>query len=314
MQRVQLSARDLSVSRLLFGTLTLGPLQRNLSPERGAELLCYARSLGVDFIDTAEYYRTYPHIKEALRVTPDFKVCTKSYAYDVDGAKRSVELAQEGIGRERIDIFLLHEQESEYTLRGHWDAMEYYCRLREAGIIGLVGLSTHHVAAVKATLQRPEIDVVFSIINRQGMGIVDGTRHEMESALTEIHETGRGVLAMKALGGGHLIPERRVALQYMLALKSVDAVALGMQSEAEIDFNVAFFEGREPVSSIAEETAKTKRALVVQDWCEGCGRCVSRCQQGALFLAKGKAVVDSERCVLCGYCGGICPQFCLKVF
>ncbi len=314
MQQVRVGARDISISRLFFGTLPLGPLQRGFSPERGAELICYAAARGVDMVDTAEYYRTYPHIKEALRVVPDLKVCTKSYAYDLDGAKRSVALAQEGIGRERIDIFLLHEQESEHTLRGHREALAHYCRLREAGVIGLVGISTHHVAAVRAALLWPEIDVVFPIINNRGLGIVDGNRQDMERAITEIHTTGRGVLAMKALGGGHLIPERQAAFQYIFALESVDAVAMGMQSEPEIDFNIALFEGHEPAQSAVRETANAHRALVVQDWCEGCGKCAARCQQGALTVVEGKAAVDVERCVLCGYCGGVCPQFCLKVF
>ncbi len=313
MRMVRLGARGLWVSRLLFGTLTLGPLQRDLPAERGAELICYAAKRGVNFVDTAELYGTYPHIRAALRETPDLVVCTKSYAYDLDTAKRSVELAQEGIGRERIDIFLLHEQESEHTLRGHAGALDYLCRLREAGVIGTVGLSTHHVAAVRAALRWPEIDIVFPILNRRGLGVVDGTAREMERAAVEAHASGRGVLAMKALGGGHLIAERRSALEYVLGMDCVDAVAVGMQSEAEIEYNVAVFEGREPNAAIAAETENARRSLIVQDWCEGCGRCEAKCGQKAIAVAAGKAVVDAERCVRCGYCAAVCPQFCLKV-
>lgn len=313
MQRVRLGARDLWVSRLLFGTLTMGPLQRNLPPERGAELLCHAAARGVNFVDTAEYYGTYPHVRLALAQWPDLVVCTKSYAYDLDGAKRSVALAQEGIGRERIDVFLLHEQESEHTLRGHEAALSYYLRLREEGILGAVGLSTHHVAAVRAAARWPGLDVVFPIVNPRGLGIVDGTREEMEAAVLAAHTAGLGVLAMKALGGGHLIGERRAAFRYALNLPGVDAVAVGMQSEAEIDFNCALFAGEEPDAKSAAETADARRTLIVQDWCEGCGRCAKRCGQGALAVVDGKARVDNDKCVRCGYCAAVCSQFCLKV-
>lgn len=313
MDTVRLGARDLWVPRLLFGTLTMGPLQRNLPVERGAELICYAAKRGVCFVDTAEYYRTYPYIREALRTHPDLIVCTKSYAYDRDGAKRSVALAQEGMGREYIDIFLMHEQESEHTLRGHAEAFAYYQELREAGVIGAVGISTHHIAAMRAAVAWPGMDVVFPIINRKGLGIADGTREEMERAIEAASAAGIGVLAMKALGGGHLIGSRADALGYVLTLPGVDAVAVGMQSEAEIDYNIALFKGRRPDAAAAAESEGAERRLLVQDWCTGCGRCAERCGLHAVEVRAGKAVVDAERCVRCGYCAAVCPDFCLKV-
>ncbi|MCL1964111.1 MAG: aldo/keto reductase [Firmicutes bacterium] len=313
MEKICLGARGLWVTRLLFGTLTMGPLQRNLPAEEGAALLCYAAARGVNFVDTAEIYGTYPHVREALKKYPDLVVCTKSYAYDLEGAKRSVEKAQEGMGRERIDIFLLHEQESEHTLRGHAQALAHYLSLREAGVIGAVGVSTHHVAGVLAAAAWPGLDIVFTIINERGLGIVDGGRADMERAVALARANGLGVLAMKALGGGHLIKRRESALAYALNLHGVDAVAIGMQSEAEIDYNIARFEGRAPGEACARATRDARRSLIVQDWCEGCGACVRRCGQKALALQGGKAVLHAESCVRCGYCAAVCPAFCLKV-
>lgn len=313
MRLVSLSARALRVSRLLFGTLTMGPLQRHLPVERGAELLCYAAARGVPFVDTAEYYDTYPYVKAALKAYPELVVCTKSYAYDLDGAKRSLEMAQEGIGREKIDIFLMHEQESEHTLRGHAAAFDYYRRMREAGVIGAVGISTHHIAAVRAAAEWPGMDVIFAIINRTGLGIADGTRAEMEIALGMAHARGIGILGMKALGGGHLIGERDRAMRYALGLSCLDAIAVGMQSEAEIDYNAALFSGDVPDARAAEASESAPRQLLIEPWCRGCGRCVQRCGQKALRLTGGRAVVDLSKCVRCGYCAGVCAEFCLKV-
>lgn len=307
-----IGARE-SASRLCYGTLPFGPLQRELPPERGAELLAYAFDRGVRLLDTAEYYHTYPHVYEALRARPGYLVCTKSYAYDLDGAKRSVEMAQEGIGRERIDVFLLHEQESEHTLRGHASAYEYYLSLRERGVIGAVGVSTHRVAGAEAAAVWRGMDVVFPLLNIAGLGITDGTEQDMERAAAKAHANGRFVLAMKALGGGHLIASREEALRYVFELPFVDAVAVGMQSEAEIEFNLALAEGRTPPEDAAEASARAPRTLIVQPWCQGCGKCVKRCGQGALALDSGRAQVDLAKCVRCGYCAAACPEFCLKV-
>ena len=74
MQRVRLGARGPVVPRLLFGTLTMGPLQRNLPVEQGAALICNAAAHGVDFVDTAEYYHTYPYIRAAMRTYPKLMV------------------------------------------------------------------------------------------------------------------------------------------------------------------------------------------------------------------------------------------------
>lgn len=313
MKYVAIGARDLWVSRLLFGTLTMGPLQRNLPLEEGAELLCEAARQGINFLDTAEYYQTYPYIQKALRVFPDLVICTKSYAYDREGAKRSVALAQEGIGRERIDVFLLHEQESEHTLRGHAEALAYYLTLREQGVIGAVGISTHHVAAVRAAATWPGLDVVFTLMNQQGIGIVDGSCQQMEQAVHAARRNGRAVFAMKALGGGHLIQSREAAFSYILGQSDVDVIAIGMQSKAEIAYNVAMVEGGKPDGWCVDATAKARRRLHVQEECIGCGQCVRRCGQGALRMEGNRAVVDHTKCVRCGYCAAVCPLFCIKV-
>jgi ferredoxin len=222
-------------------------------------------------------------------------------------------LAQEGIGRERIDVFLLHEQESIHTLRGHAQALEYFFEQRERGVIGAVGISTHHIAAVQAAARWDGLDVVFAILNHRGIGIVDGTLAQMESALGEARQRGRSVFAMKALGGGHLIGDREKAFSYVINNPLVDCFAVGMQSEAEIDYNVAMTEDREPDARSVFQTSRAGRLLHIQDECAGCGRCAARCGQQALFIQGGRAVARQDRCIRCGYCASVCPLFCIKV-
>ncbi len=296
-------------SRLCFGTLTMSPLQKALPLEEGAELLVYAAQKGINFVDTADLYQTYPYIKRALSST-DLIVATKSYAYDTKSAEASFRRAVEGIGREYVDIFLLHEQESMHTLRGHNEALEWFMKKRREGLIGAVGISTHHVAGVRAAVKHGGLNVLHPLINYFGIGIADGTRQEMEHALNEADAAGLFIYAMKPLGGGHLISRRRDAFHYIMNLRAVHSIAIGMQSREEIDYNIAIFSGEVPNEQLA---AGRNRSLMIHDWCEGCGKCLRQCGQGALRLENGHACVDETRCVLCGYCAAVCPQFCIKV-
>jgi len=156
--------------------------------------------------------------------------------------------------------------------------------------------------------------VVHPLINRIGMGILDGSPEEMAEAIRLCAAAGKGVYAMKALAGGNLIAEARASFAYVLGLSGVHGVAVGMLSEQEIDANVALFSGVEPDAALWEELERRRRRLaIMQNFCKSCGNCVSACGSGALALVNGKPVVDEAACVLCGYCGAECPEFIIRV-
>ena len=310
MKMNRLGKSGLAVSRLCFGTLTMSPLQKDLSPGDGARLLIHAYEKGVRFLDTADLYGTYPHIRLALKEAPDYVISTKAYCWDETTASEALERAFRGIGRDYVDLFMLHEQESLYTLRGHEEALVYLQKQKERGHIGAVGVSTHFVACVKAAPRFPMIDVIHPLINHAGIGIQDGTREDMEAAIQSARDYNIGIFAMKPLGGGHLISDNRAALEYAVNNPLLDSVAVGMQSIQEIDANAAAFEGR---NDLLEALTHRPRRIMVHDWCEGCGRCAERCRQKAITVVNGRATVNSEKCVFCGYCARACPQFCIKV-
>lgn len=314
MEQRPLGRTGISVSRMCFGTLTVGPLQAGLPLEAGAEVLVRAIQQGVNFFDTAQLYETYPYIRRAMERTGnwDIIVASKTYAYTRQLAVEAVEEARRALNRDRVDLFLLHEQESVHTLNGHREALEYLLECKQKGIIGAVGASMHHVAAVDGAIAK-ELDVIHPLLNRSGLGIVDGSRQEMEAAVHTAHQCGIGVYSMKPLGGGNLFHDAVPCLDYALGLPSVDSVAIGMQSVEEVDANISFWEQGRFTPAQQQALAKKTRRLHIDSWCEGCGTCVAVCSQSALSMEEGKAVCHHEKCVLCGYCSAKCPAWAIKV-
>jgi len=309
-----LGKTGLVVSRLCYGTLTIGPLQKNLPVKEGAKIIRHALEAGINFLDTAELYGTYAHIQEGIRgLSNQVIIASRSYAYTREGMRASLEKALQSVGRNYIDIFLLHEQESIYTIKGHWEAVECLVRAKEEGIVRAIGISTHCVEAVQAAARIAEFDVVQPILNITGIGIRGGSREDMLRAIREAASMGKGIYGMKALGGGNLLERVDESLNYILSVEDLSAVAIGMATPAEVDFNVAFFRDRKVPEGVRREVSSKKRIMHIEDWCTGCGRCVERCTAQALTLLDGKVVIDLERCRLCGYCGAVCPEFCIKI-
>jgi Na+-translocating ferredoxin:NAD+ oxidoreductase RNF subunit RnfB len=51
-----------------------------------------------------------------------------------------------------------------------------------------------------------------------------------------------------------------------------------------------------------------------EDLCDGCGKCVAPCAEGAIEIVDGKAKVISEKlCDGAGFCIGVCPTGALTI-
>lgn len=293
----------------------MGPLQKNLSPEEGGRLLIHGYEGGINFIDTAELYETYPHINFALKHIDreELVIATKSYAYSKATAEKSLNKALKEMETDIIDVFLLHEQENEFTIKGHYEALEYLIKKKEEGYIKAVGISTHNIAAVEASLRYNEIEVIHPIVNISGLGIQDGKIEEMLKALIKAKELGKGIYGMKPFGGGNLLRSFMECFDFVLGLPQLHSIAIGMQSIKEIDTNIAVVKGEFDRRALMETNTLDNKSLNIASWCETCGSCVKACSHKALAIIDDRLVIDYEKCVLCGYCSRYCPYFCIKV-
>ena len=83
MREVALGTTGMRVTPLIYGTLPLGPLQAGLSPAEGGRLIRHALELGVNMLDTAELYETYPHIRAGIEVRLLYRASTEGVKIDL---------------------------------------------------------------------------------------------------------------------------------------------------------------------------------------------------------------------------------------
>lgn len=314
MQYRPLGNTGYTVSRLCFGALTLGPLAANLPLPTGAALLRAALRMGVNFFDTAQYYRTYDYLAQALKGWDrPVVIASKSYAESAEEMAYALEEARIALKRDKIDVFLLHEQRDAAALKANRPALEYLLQAKSLGIVGAVGISTHDVSAAREAAAMPEIDVIHAMFNIRGLGIRGGDLEDMRAALRLARSNGKAVYTMKTIGGGALMKEAKEAVTWAFAQEEVDAVAVGMKDAAELSTNIAWIDGLE--SEEAEHIKLLERKLVFDKTpaCQRCGACLRRCPQQALSLGDEGMEWAKERCLFCGYCIAACPWFCISL-
>ena len=310
--RIKLGQTDIYVSPVGIGVLPMGPAQLALPVEEGAELIVYALSKGMNFIDTAQYYRTHPYIRRALELWQGERpvISSKTLATDYDGAWAAIEEERAAMGVEYIDIFLLHEVRSGQlaTRQGAWQAL---MDAKACGLVRAIGCSTHHVDVVEQLAAMPACDIIFPLINYAGMGIRRGSSAasaaDMSRAIEQAAGCGKGIYTMKALGGGNLAAHYQRALDYAFSRPGVSSVMLGFGCRQDIDDIVSYTNGT--MSPSYAPDVSNKRVRVNHEDCEGCGTCIPMCAAGAISFDKknGLATIDQSLCVTCGYCAQSCP-------
>ena len=311
MKKKLLGNTGLEVSIAGFGVLPMGPSQLALPLEEGAEIIRYALQNGINFIDTAQYYRTYPYIRHALEMESfeNLVICSKSLSWDYEGMMEAILEAREELGRDVIDIFLMHEVRSgQLELRsGAWEALK---DAKAKGLVRAIGISTHHVDITLAAASMEDLDVIFPLFNYAGLGIRSGesfaTADEMYEAIKACHAAGKGVFSMKAFGGGNLTAHYQQALDYVYSKTEIDSVMIGFGKLSEVDDLLSYLDGS--MNPSYNPDVSKKKVYINQEDCEGCGSCKNTCPAGAIFYNEnGLAEVNHEKCLTCGYCSPVCP-------
>ncbi|MBI4667523.1 MAG: aldo/keto reductase [Nitrospinae bacterium] len=270
-----LGATGLKVSIPCFGGLHLAT---KLGPREAEKLVRYAVERGINLFDTS---RAYMDSEEKIgrgleNIRGDILYCTKSMRRDgtiVEELDASLMALRTGY----VDIYMFHsvDREEDYrsVIRRALPAVE---RARQAGKIGLLGLSTHSRRILELSAREGVFDCLqFPFNHAHRAGLADGLGDEIAGK-------GIGILAMKPFAGGVLNdPELAVSFiaQYPWAVPLV-----GFEKKGEIDQIISLFENPPPFDERMRARADAAVARTGSGFCCGCEYC-QPCPQGISVAA-----------------------------
>ncbi len=322
MKQLMLGNTGTKVTEFCLGTLPMGPIQLDLPEAECIHIIKTALDYGVNFIDTAEAYKTEPYIGKALNDRNDrdnLVIATKANAETYQNMEKSVYNSLKELNTDYIDIYHIHAARGAVEVfQERKGALKCLEDMKKKGKIRHIGISTHSVQVVAKAAEIPEVEIVYPIINPKGIGIHDGSIHEMLDSVKKCCLAGKGMYAMKVLGGGNFIEDIPGHFDWALSVQGIHAISVGVTSVEEVKYNLSLF-GIESLQGVEiPDTTQKKQLFIFSRHCIACGDCVNTCPNGALSIEEGEdgkesAVVNHDYCILCGYCSPVCPKFAIRM-
>ncbi len=218
--------------------------QTRMGKEKFEALLNYAYDQGIRQFDLADMYGTHPYVGRVLKNKPrdEVQLVTKIWVRRGGLPEKERPLADVLVKRflkelqtDYIDVVQIHCMDKpDWTTerREQMDALE---KLKEEGLIRAHGVSIHSVAAMKAAVEDPWVDVIHARVNPFGKS-VDGSMDEIVPLLKKGHAAGKGIIGMKLIGEGTFDPQRRKeSLEFVMGLGCVDSMTVGFEKAEQID-------------------------------------------------------------------------------
>ena len=246
---VTLGKSDVKVTRLAFGTGTLGGrVQRDLGQDQFTRLVRHAYDRGIRFFETAEsYHEMHKMLGVALEGIPrdSYRLMSKVTTREgVDPMQKIDELRQLA-NTEYFDVMLLHWQ---HAATWPQDSMRWQDGILEAQAKHAVvahGASVHGLPALRQVPGNRWLQVAMIRMNHKGTRMdaedynTDGLG-DVSEVVTHVRQTrkeGMGVISMKLVGEGAFTTreDRQAAMRYAFRNAGVDSVTVGYKNTAEID-------------------------------------------------------------------------------
>jgi aryl-alcohol dehydrogenase-like predicted oxidoreductase len=246
-----LGKTGIDVSAIGLGTVKLGRNQQVKYPsafqipgdEHVVDLLGFARSSGINLIDTAPAYGISEARIGALLPGPreEWVLCTKVGEEFVDGAARhdfsaahtrmSVERSLKRLQTDFLDVVLIHSDGDDCRILDECGVFDELQRCKAEGLVRAIGLSSK-------TVEGGLLGIV------RGCDVLMVTHNpwytDESDVLVRAAEAGVGVLLKKAFGSGHFGGDGSAteAIRFNLAVPGVSSVMVGTLSPDHLRENV----------------------------------------------------------------------------
>lgn len=239
---VTLGRTGVKTSRLSIGTGSRGGSeQRALGIDGMVKLFRHGLDQGVAWWDTADMYKTHPHVKATLKEIQRDKVTitSKTTAKDADGVREDVERFRREMKTDYIDIVLLHcmtDPKWPEKMKGPMDVLSEF---KQRGIVRAVGVSCHSFGALKAAADEPWVEVDLARINpfAEKMDVEQPERvHKVVETLELMHQRGKSIYGMKILGEGVFKGDQiDESLKFALSKPFLSGFTIGFGSQDQIN-------------------------------------------------------------------------------
>jgi len=269
MKKIRLGRTGLEVTRWGLGGIPLSTLMGGTTEETIAEILQAALDAGVNYIDTSRVYMdSETNIGSILKGRrSDVILASKSYSRTRDEVRADIEESLAQLQTDAIDIYQVHALSpgEVAAFMGKGGGMEAFRAAQQEGLIGFIGLTSHHVQVMVDLMPTGQFDTVmfpFNVIEREAE----------QELIARARSLDIGTIVMKPLAGG-AIRNRRAGFRFFNAYP-VDLILNGVSSVAELQENLGHMHDERPLAAAELAGFEEEVAPLGKEFCRRCSYCM----------------------------------------
>lgn len=318
MEKMRLGKTELMVTRLGLGGL---PLQR-VSEEEAIAVVNRCLELGINFIDTANFYTTSEeYIGKAIAKRAEKPIlATKTTSCTQEGVAEHLKLSLKRLGVNHIDLYQLHSISDADALNQILDPegpLVTVLEAKKAGLVKHIGVSSHSMDIAKELVKSNRFDTIMFPFNFI-------TCEAADELLPMVKEQDMGFIAMKPLAGG-MLDNITIAFKYLFQFPDVVSIP-GIEKPGEIEEIVQVLKAPHLMTEPERREMQRLRKELGTQFCRRCDYCqpcttgipisivmyarsaYKRLPAGRFFSGiYDDAIEKAVNCTQCGDCEERCP-------
>ncbi|MBM4305669.1 MAG: aldo/keto reductase [Deltaproteobacteria bacterium] len=317
MKKIRLGRTNLYVNRLGWGGI---PIQR-VNEQAAISVVKAVIDMGVELLDTARGYTDSEYkLGLALQTIDQSVILSSKSQLRTEKIEDDVRKSLNQMKVSRIHIYHLHAVnrfEDYDQVMGPGGAYEGLQRMRDRGLIGHIGISSHSLKVLERAIEENHFDVIMACYS-----FLEPEADQKVFPLARAKEIG--IIAMKPFSGG-VIEEPGPALRFVLSQPDVLPIP-GSETLEKARMNWEVFSQNRGLTSADRQYIDALRREMDHQFCRRCDYCqpcpekisiqhlmglrsiVKRFGSNTQELDWFQTLIEKGRnCTECGECSTRCP-------
>ena len=264
MKKVRLGRTNFYITRLGWGGI---PIQR-VSEDEAVSVIRAVVDMGVDLLDTARgYTNSESRIGFALQTTDREVILSSKSQVRTDRIEDEVHISLRQMKAKKIHLYHLHNisRPEEYEkVMGPGGAYEGLMRMRDAGRIDFIGITSHSLDVLKRAVEDDHFDVIMACYS-----FLEPDADRKVFPLARAKDIG--VISMKPFSGG-VIEEPGPALRFILTQPDIVPIP-GSETLEKARANWEIFTQDHSLTRRDRSYIETLRSELDHQFCRRCDYC-----------------------------------------